>query len=32
MIDFKNGSFIKLKDTKKFHNESLIKPLFIPGD
>ena len=32
MIDFKNGSFIKLKDTKKFQNESLIKPLFVPGE
>lgn len=32
MIDFKNGSFIKLKNTKKFQNESLIKPLFIPGE
>lgn len=32
MIDFKNGSFIKLKKTGRFNNESLIAPLLVPGE
>lgn len=32
MIDFKNGSYVKMKKTKGFNNEALIAPLFIPGE
>ena len=32
MIDFKNGSFVKLKRTGRFNNEALIAPLFVPGE
>lgn len=32
MIDFKNGSVIKLKRTGKFSNEKTIAPLFVPGE
>lgn len=32
MIDFKNGSIIKLKKTGKFSNESTVSPLFVPGE
>jgi hypothetical protein len=32
MIDFKNGSFVKLKATNKFANEALIAPLLIEGE
>ena len=32
MIDFKNGSFAKLKRTGRFNNEALIAPLFVPGE
>ena len=32
MIDFKNGSFIKLKNTNKFQNQNMVTPLFVPGE
>lgn len=32
MIDFKNGSFFKLKKTTGFTNEALIAPLLIAGE
>lgn len=32
MIDFKNGSFIKLKNTNKFQNQNMVAPLFVPGE
>ena len=32
MIDFKNGTFIKMKKTNGFNNEALVSPLFIPGE
>lgn len=32
MIDFKNGSFIKLKKTGGFNHEKAIAPLFVPGE
>lgn len=32
MIDFKNGSYFKLKKTGKFNNEKLVTPLFVPGE
>lgn len=32
MIDFKNGTFIKLKATGGFKNQALVEPLFIPGE
>lgn len=32
MIDFKNGSFVKLKRTGRFNNEATVGPLFIPGE
>lgn len=32
MIDFKNGQIFKLKKTRGFSNESLIAPLFVPGE
>lgn len=32
MIDFKNGLIFKLKKTRGFSNESLIAPLFVPGE
>ena len=32
MIDFKNGSFIKLKNTNKFQNQNMVTPLFLPGE
>lgn len=32
MIDFKNGTFVKLKATGGFRNQALVEPLFIPGE
>lgn len=32
MIDFKNGTFVKLKATGGFKNQALVEPLFIPGE
>lgn len=32
MIDFKNGSYVKMKKTKGFTNEQMVTPLFIPGE
>lgn len=32
MIDFKNGTFVKLKATKAFKNRDLIEPLLVPGE
>lgn len=32
MIDFKNGTFVKLKATNTFRNRDLIEPLFVPGE
>lgn len=32
MIDFKNGTFVKLKSTGTFKNRDLIEPLLIPGE
>jgi len=32
MIDFKNGSYVKLKRTGGFKNENLIAPLFVQGE
>jgi hypothetical protein len=32
MIDFKNGTFVKLKDTGTFKNQDLVAPLFVPGE
>ena len=32
MIDFKNGSFLKLKKTKGDVNAALINPLLVPGE
>jgi hypothetical protein len=32
MIDFKNGTFVKLKDTGTFKNQDLVMPLFVPGE
>lgn len=32
MIDFKNGTFLKLKATGTFRNRNLIEPLFVPGE
>lgn len=32
MIDFKNGSFVKLKPTNTFSNEALITPLLVEGE
>ena len=32
MIDFKNGSFLKLKKTKGDVNAALIKPLLVEGE
>ena len=32
MIDFRNGTFIKLKATGGFKNQALVEPLFIPGE
>lgn len=32
MIDFKNGSFVKLKATGTFRNRDLIEPLMVPGE
>ena len=32
MIDFKNGTFVKLKATGKFKNRDLVEPLFVQGE
>ena len=32
MIDFKNGTFVKLKATGGFRNQALIEPLFVQGE
>lgn len=32
MIDFKNGTFVKLKSTGTFKNRTLIEPLFVQGE
>ena len=32
MIDFKNGSYVKMKKSKGFTNEQMVTPLFIPGE
>lgn len=32
MIDFKNGTFIKLKATGTFKNRETIEPLMVPGE
>lgn len=32
MIDFKNGSYIKMKKTNGFTNEAMVAPLFVPGE
>lgn len=32
MIDFKNGTYVKLKATGTFKNQNLIQPLFVPGE
>ena len=32
MIDFKNGSFIKMRKTGRFNNEAPVAPLFVPGE
>ncbi|MGI6011852.1 MAG: PH domain-containing protein [Ruminococcus sp.] len=32
MIDFKNGSVLKLKKSGKFSNEKVISPLFVSGE
>lgn len=32
MIDFKNGSVIKLSKTKGFEHEASVTPLFVPGE
>lgn len=32
MIDFKNGSYMKMKKTNGFTNEKMISPLFVPGE
>ena len=32
MIDFKNGSFIKMRKTGRFNNEASVAPLFVPGE
>lgn len=32
MIDFKNGTFLKMQKTKGFTNEAMVSPLFVPGE
>ena len=32
MIDFKNGSYVKIKKTNGFTNEAMVAPLFVAGE
>ncbi|SDB32989.1 PH domain-containing protein [Eubacterium oxidoreducens] len=32
MIDFKNGTFVKLKATGGFKNQEIVEPLFVQGE